>query len=78
MKSKSTDNAKVSSLKGVEPDLMKRIMDEVLEDTPSVKWEDIAGQEVCYFWPKNTGWYVLHFGSASNVLLIKLKSWDIL
>lgn len=24
-------------------------MDEVLEDTPSVKWEDIAGQEVCSF-----------------------------
>lgn len=42
----STDNARIPVLKGVEPSLVKRIMDEVLEETPSIKWEDIAGQEV--------------------------------
>ncbi len=45
-KSKSTDNAKITALKGVDSSLVKRIMEEVLEESPSVKWEDIAGQEV--------------------------------
>ncbi|XP_065207889.1 spastin isoform X2 [Planococcus citri] len=45
-KSKSSDTVKTPVLKGVEQSLVKRIMDEVLEESPSVKWEDIAGQEV--------------------------------
>lgn len=46
IRSKSADNAKLGTLKGVDQSLVKRIMDEVLEESPSVKWDDIAGQEV--------------------------------
>lgn len=38
----------MATLKGVDQSLVKRIMDEVLEESPSVKWEDIAGQEVIF------------------------------
>ena len=36
----------MTALKGVEQSLVKRILDEILEDSPSVQWSEIAGQEV--------------------------------
>ena len=42
----SLENVKMTALKGVEQSLVKRILDEILEDSPSVQWSEIAGQEV--------------------------------
>lgn len=38
--------SKTTALKGVDPKLAQIVLDEVLEGSSPVQWEDIAGQEV--------------------------------
>lgn len=47
---KSTDNINISPIRGVDQSLVKRILDEVLEESPSVEWKAIIGQEVISFY----------------------------
>ncbi|XP_034940073.1 spastin isoform X1 [Chelonus insularis] len=43
---RGTPSKKVPMLKGVDPKLAQVILDEILEGSAAVQWEDIAGQEV--------------------------------
>lgn len=43
---RGTPTRKVPILKGVDPKLAQVILDEILEGSTAVQWEDIAGQEV--------------------------------
>lgn len=48
-KTKSPVSNKSAVLKGVDPKLAQIVMDEVLENSSPVQWDDIAGQQVIIF-----------------------------